>query len=283
MRNIVFLILLSLLAFGCTTTETKSTIPIYSTAKYPSKGAIPVEKFPPANTWTQSPPYTSTDGQNTLPRYHNQSSEYSKKDNSGAANKKKFSDVDTTLVSKVNKDNHTEVTMNAIDVFKSKRAWKKLPSDFLNSLANKLNTVENATEFAQLCEKTGILKNNIYRLVDSAGGDSEFAVGGVAATLTSYANTLGDKKQYSQAERVLELALLLNPKHSPAWSSMALVAFYQGDCRTAVVWADRVLSYKPDLKGNDFWERAHSELEMGGGLEQVHEFMKSIKKACLNR
>lgn len=185
---------------------------------------------------------------------------------------------------------------SAIDVFNLRPVWKNLPSDFLNILANKLNSVQRATEFAQLCEKTGILKNNIIHLVDHANGDQNFAIGGVAATLTSYANAIGDQRQFNQAKHALEMALLLKPRFVPAWSSMALVAINMGDCNAAVFWADRVLTFKPDNNSEDFWEqgvvdsmteegekrvsRALREPELIGMWKEVQDQMKSIKKAC---
>lgn len=188
---------------------------------------------------------------------------------------------------------------SALEVFKSRSAWKKLPPDFLNALANKLNSVAKATEFAQLCEKTGILKNNIVSLLNLAGGDPEFAVGGVAATLTSYANTMGNQRQFSQAKRALELALLLNPRHLPAWVGMASVAFNMGDCGAAVSWADKVLAFEPDPNSEDSWERGFAkaitpegeedaekwfgEPEMIGAWKSVQEEMKAIKDAVDRR
>lgn len=183
-----------------------------------------------------------------------------------------------------------------LDVFNSRSAWKKLPSDFLNALGNKLNSVEKATQFAQLCEKTGILKNNIVGLVDLAGGDPDVAVNGVAAALTSYANTMGSQGQFNQAKPALELALLLKPRLAPAWSSMALVAFNMGNCGAAVSWVDKLLAFKPDPNSKDPWERGVAEYmtaegeklsaqilgepEMVGAWKRVQEQMKAIKDAC---
>lgn len=180
---------------------------------------------------------------------------------------------------------------SALEVFESRSAWKKLPSDFLNALANKLNSVEKAAEFAALCEETGILKNNIH-----LRNDSDFAIGCVAHTLSSYANMMNKQRRFDQAKRALELALLLKPRHLPAWVSMALVAFSMGDCGAAVSWADKVLAFKPDLNSKDSWEhglaeamtpegeeeaaKALGEPEMIGGWQSVQEDMKAIKDAC---
>jgi len=182
---------------------------------------------------------------------------------------------------------------SALEVFQSRSAWKKLPSDFLNALANKLNSVETAAELAELCEKTGILKNNIIHFAKFNPG---FAIGLVAQTLTSYANMMSKQRQFDEAKRVLELALLLTPRHLPAWVSMARVAFNMGDCGAAVAWADKALAFKPDSNSQDFCERTFAEAitpegekeaaealgdpEIIGAWQSVQEEMKAIKDAC---
>lgn len=178
-------------------------------------------------------------------------------------------------------------------VFESRRAWRKLPSQFLDALANKLKSEKNATEFARLCEKTGIFKNNIMVLAD---GDPKFAIGGIAVTLTSYANALGDRRQFGEAKRGLELALLLNPRHVPAWATMALVSFYLEDFGAAAYWADKMLSFEPDSNSNDLCERvmaesltsdgeqfaseALGEPQLIGNEIEVRQQMQAIKEAC---
>jgi tetratricopeptide (TPR) repeat protein len=180
---------------------------------------------------------------------------------------------------------------NAFEVLQSRSAWKKLPSDFLNALANKLNSVEKAIEFAELCETTRILENNIH-----LGSNPDFAIGAVAQTLTSYASMMSKQRQFDQAKRVLELTLLLKPRHLSAWTSMALVTFSMGDCGAAVSWADKVLAFKPDPNSTDSWERGFAEAitpegeqeaakvfgepEMIGAWKSVQEEMKAIKDTC---
>jgi tetratricopeptide (TPR) repeat protein len=183
---------------------------------------------------------------------------------------------------------------SALEVFESRPGWKKLTPNFLNALANKLRTVDNATEFARLCEKTGILENNILGLANIADVDPEFAIGTVTTTLNSYANKMGEQRKFIQAKKALELALLLKPRYVPTWVSMALVTFNMGDCILAISWADKVLSFKPDSK--DIWERGltidrtpEDEKELSevfddpgfiGSRKRLEELMKSIKKAC---
>ncbi len=107
---------------------------------------------------------------------------------------------------------------------------------------------------------------------------------------------MGKQKQYGQAKRVLELALLLKPRHRPAWESMAITAVALGDCQAAVYWADKVLAFKPDPNTKDYYEWATGELgtvegemryakmfedpEAIGALKKTQEIMKEIKDAC---
>lgn len=183
-----------------------------------------------------------------------------------------------------------------LEVFKSRSEWKQLPPDLLIALATRLNSVKKASEFVELCERTGMLRNNIIGVVERAHGDTEFAIGGIAITLTSYANVMGAHKQYSEAKGVLELALLLRPRHVPAWGSMAMTSYALGECKAAVFWADKVLAFKPDPNSEDSYEWAFGELsteegqrryatifedpEATGNWKREQELMKAIKDAC---
>lgn len=136
----------------------------------------------------------------------------------------------------------------ALQVFSARRTWKTFPTEFLEALANNLQSVEKAKEFVALCESTSILDNNIAKF---ARGDDPFALGMAATTLTSYANAMGQQEKFHEAKRALEFAILLRPRHIWAWASMALVTVNLNDCRTAVEWADKVLNFKPDLNSDD--------------------------------
>lgn len=180
--------------------------------------------------------------------------------------------------------------------FKSRPVWKELPVGFLNALASKLDSVQAASEFAELCEQTCMLRGDITRIVDLMGDEPEDALGGIAATLTSYANTMGDRKKFDAAKRALRLALTLKPRHMPAWSSMALVSYFTGDCTTAVFWADKVLTFTPNPDSRDLWERAAADSitpegerfaskalndpGLLGASNELQQQMKAIKYAC---
>ncbi|MGD0950282.1 MAG: hypothetical protein ABSA52_23020 [Candidatus Binatia bacterium] len=171
----------------------------------------------------------------------------------------------------------------ATDVLRSRPGWKNLPASFLDALAGKLETSAKASEFAKLCEDTGILKNNISRLARFASGTDapetaadaqrwvEFAVSAVAATLTDYAGAMMEREQLQEAKQGLELSLLLKPRQFNAWSSMALVASHTGDCKTAVFWADKFLTDKPDPASSDPWERAAADFMTAQGNRKMEE------------
>lgn len=160
----------------------------------------------------------------------------------------------------------------------------------------RLRTKENIVNFVILSEGTGILQANILGRPAMIEFDPEFAIGVVGMALVSRANALGHQRQFQGVKDVLELALLLNPKFVPAWSSMAIAAFEMKDCQTAVYWADRVLNYTPDSESDDIWERGGTaitdpnggrevaellgEPELIDSWEQVQQQMKAIKQAC---
>lgn len=118
-----------------------------------------------------------------------------------------------------------------IELLQSRKEWQKVSTVFLELLSEKLGSVKNAREFAELCETTGILENNILKL---AWQPPEFAIGSTAATLTSYANAMGEQRRFQDAKRALTFALLLRPRHVPAWTSMALVCVNLQDYSAAV-------------------------------------------------
>ena len=187
-------------------------------------------------------------------------------------------------------------TATAIEVLRTRAVWRDLPSGILTTLASKLNTHKKTTEFVQLCEKTGILENNIVGIANNNGDDPDYAVGLIASTLTSYGNTMGSSKRFVEARTGLEFALLLKSRHMPAWISMAAIGINTGDCSTAVSWADKVLTFKPDQNSSDWLERGMAmyiteeggrlaaeilnDPEMIGHWNEIQKEMKAIKEKC---
>jgi tetratricopeptide (TPR) repeat protein len=167
---------------------------------------------------------------------------------------------------------------NARDEFRTRRVWRDFPAEFIDALANKLSSLENAKSFATLCEDTGLLQNNIAKV---ANEDPAFALGSVATTLTSYANAMGQQRKFAEAKRALEMALLLRPRHLAAWMSLALVSINTNDCKAAVTYADKVLTFKPNPTGNDPWEAGQAEMAADKtAWNEVKAQMNQIKQFC---
>ena len=189
-----------------------------------------------------------------------------------------------------------QVASEASEVLLSRPAWRDVPESTLRAIAARLETPSRVREFAELCEQTGILQNNIRQIAGSGPADADYVLGMIAATLTSYGNGLGDQARFREAGRVLEFAVMLKPRHVPAWISLALVAVNTGDCRGAVQWADKVLNFKPDPNSDDEWERgaaaaltregekeaadALGEPDAIGAWQQMQQQMRLIKDHC---
>lgn len=151
-----------------------------------------------------------------------------------------------------------------------------------------------AIAFAELAEKSGILDRNIKPLASDT--DVRFAVSGLAGTVTGYGNALGDKKQFAEARRAFDLALLIFPRHVPAWASLAALTFLQHDCSRALAWANKVLRFGPDPSSTDPWEQglAQSMTAEGerraaqvlgdpgliGTWKEIQDSMRDIQNAC---
>ncbi len=169
----------------------------------------------------------------------------------------------------------------ARDEFHSRRVWRDFPAEFIDALANNLSSLENAKRFATLCEDTGILQNNIVKV---ANQDPAFALGSVATTLTSYANAMGQQQKFTDAKRALEMALLLRPRYLVAWVSMALVAINTNECKAAVAYADKVLTFRPNSASNDPWEAGQAVMTADEpGWNEVKAQMNQIKQLCQKR
>jgi len=163
----------------------------------------------------------------------------------------------------------------ALEVLENRAVWRGLPRQFLETLARKLNSVETAKSFALLCEETGILENNILTLSEH---EPQFALFTIAVTLTSYGNTMGEQGEIIKAKEGLELALVLNPNHVPAWLSMAIVSVNLGDCTSAIDWADKSLNFQPDPNSENSWEKAMAATE--NFSNEIRDQMEAIKAAC---
>jgi len=163
----------------------------------------------------------------------------------------------------------------ALEVLESRAVWRGLPRQFLETLAQELNSVETARSFALLCEETGILENNILTLSEH---EPQFALFTIAVTLTSYANAMGEQGELMKAKEGLEFALILEPNYVPSWLSMAIVSVNLGDCKTAVSLADKCISFEPDPNSEHFWEQGMaSEPNV---LDEIKNQAQAIKAIC---
>ena len=158
------------------------------------------------------------------------------------------------------------------EMFISRGIWKTLPPAFLKALSVRLGSREMVVRFIILCERTGILRNNICslsKLYVALANNPDFTVdtwlGTAALPLIRYANAMANADQLQPAKMALELALLLHPRAYTAWSTMALVLFKLGDYRAAAEWAGKVLNFNPDACSDEPLERAAAAILAPGG------------------
>ncbi len=183
---------------------------------------------------------------------------------------------------------------SALAVLQSLAEWKSVPPDFVAALAGKLKSRENAMAFAHVCEKSGILRNQIPGILEVAGGDRDYAVGLVATSLGSYAMSLLKQQKFDDARRALILAVTLRPRHVPTWAGLALLGAVTGDCTSATMWAERVLSFRPDASSKDPLDigqalamtpegerlaEAHGQGKVGD-WQEILNLMKEIESTC---
>jgi hypothetical protein len=169
----------------------------------------------------------------------------------------------------------------AREVLHSRPTWKDLPREFINALAEKLASPDRVRDFATLCEKTGMLQNNIVKVAKENSEDAVFALGLVATTLTSYANAMGSENQFVEAKRALEFALLIRPRHLAAWMSMALVAINTNDCKSALEYAGKVLNFRPNPASKDSLEIGEAKmLSDEAQWTEVRSQMTQIRAHC---
>ncbi len=129
-----------------------------------------------------------------------------------------------------------------------------MPANLLEALAGRFDSANGATEFADLCECNGFPNEALYRIAQSAGDSPNFALGLIASALTVHAGALMKKREGVEARHLLEAAIRLQPRHPFAWAKLAIVAYDMEDQKTAEYWADKFLSFEPDMESEDYWE-----------------------------
>ncbi len=172
-----------------------------------------------------------------------------------------------------------------IDVFASRSAWKGIPTEYLIALGGVLRTPVEAREFADVCEKSGVLQNTIRPQTDER--DTAWMKTKTALALTHYGNAQGEAGRLESAKTAFEFALLLKPDHQPAIASLALANALQGHCAAAVRLADQVLSIKVDPADERQREKEAAKgldsPELIGASDAVREQLREIKDKCSQR
>lgn len=158
------------------------------------------------------------------------------------------------------------ISQATINVFAQRDVWKTFPSQFQLSLAQKLGTPTKAIEFAQFCERTGLLNSNIASRDLSEPG---LAIAELAMSITAYGYKMAKIDQTQEAKKAWQLALLLAPRHVSAWAGMAILSVNEQDCKSAIYWADQVIGYRPNLNSNDPIEEVNAQIMYGQGEREA--------------
>lgn len=164
------------------------------------------------------------------------------------------------------------VPENPFEFFMNRAEWKVLPVEFLHALADKFQSVPETEEFAQVCERSGVLRKTIKTWAPP-GGEKEisYCLGATATALSSYGNSLGESEQFPLAKQAFESALRVYPNHVPTWTSLGLCEALMGNCERATYWADRVLSFQPDTTSDNPWDRTFADIAAGTGDKETRE------------
>ncbi|HIE65011.1 MAG TPA: hypothetical protein EYG28_09625 [Nitrospiria bacterium] len=161
--------------------------------------------------------------------------------------------------------------LTSIEVFNSRSIWKDLPPGFLDALSEKLGSAAVATEFIAFSETSGILHNEILKLVHE---EPSLAIGLVAQAVSRYANLFGGLGEFGEAERILKIALLIRPRDLNAMLNMAFASLGQNDCKTTRIIADKVLVSKPDPQSLDVLEVR--EVDKWSDFKRIAEGLKDM-------
>jgi hypothetical protein len=132
-----------------------------------------------------------------------------------------------------------------------------LPAPFLDALSAKLVSGHNAVDFLRIADRSGIAAQlQSYDLKNPLHGITEMAIG-----LSGYGYRL----------------------------AKAILSVNEKDCRSAVSWADKVLTFKPDESSADPNEiilarlmRGEGDVETGtvGNTRAMLDQMREIKDIC---
>jgi len=164
----------------------------------------------------------------------------------------------------------------------SRPKWKTLPPEYLAALGDSLKSREMAEDFADLCEKSGVLERTIRP--PEGTRDADLMKLATAFALTSLGNAEGEARRLKEAKQAFRFALLLKPDHLPAVGSLALVEAMAGNCRESIRLADRVLAQKVDPKVERAVEKeataALNQPDLVGVGDTVRDHLRQIKAKC---
>lgn len=170
-------------------------------------------------------------------------------------------------------------------VLGASRVWASLPAPFLDALSAKLVSGQNAVDFLRIADRSGITAQlQIYDLKNPLHGITEMAIG-----LSGYGYRLAKAGDLSGARKTWALTLMLVPRHVSTWVGMAILSVNEQDCRAAVSWADKVLTFKADEFSADPNEIISARLMNGEGevetgtvdnTRAMLDQMREIKDMC---
>ncbi len=162
------------------------------------------------------------------------------------------------------------------DMFCSRPTWKNLPAEFLEVLATRFDSTQKADKFADLCENAGILNDSFLPILAGNAEHPNFALGLMASTLYKLSGVFERREDWSEARRILEFAILIQPRHPPAWARLAMVADILGDKKAALYWANKFLSFTPEHGTKDYWELGLESAMTTEGIQEAAEALGAL-------
>jgi hypothetical protein len=106
-------------------------------------------------------------------------------------------------------------------LLQSRHGWTELEPVYLDAVASRFTTFEEALAFAELCERSGILENDIRpQSISTLSGAGETVIG-TATALNQYGSTLASEEEFEQAVEAFGFAILLNRLYVPSYMGLA--------------------------------------------------------------
>jgi len=109
----------------------------------------------------------------------------------------------------------------SVEEIASRRGWKDLDLDYLRALARQFGTASEMGAFVRLCERTGILRDNLPFASRVGGSHVEFGLRATASTLTSYGEHLANSRRWRSAADAFAMAIRIKDDHIPAYLGLS--------------------------------------------------------------